>query len=310
MNQSLVSLEGAKIRLYNSEFNRDYGLAFILDQKMVSVDVCSCCRKTIRGSVLRPPLNPMNYPNQPCTLVNINTKQLACYDDETCENNSLVHVYHWWCLTRHLQIESSPSCTICHGNGTVSNSAPWKPDGPVERLGVDIGGVIVSAASSRRDSNGKIQGSEDTSFFGDNFLGTPPEPGCIHILRRLVSERFGTENVFLISKSQPQNQIRTMEWLKHINFFERTGILEKNVFFCTQRCQKKEICERLGINHFIDDRLDVLESVVEVSTMQTCLLYSPQPPEEYAQEPLFYSPSITKCSNWEFVHVFFLTRES
>ena len=60
---------------------------------------------------------------------------------------------------------------------------------PCQGLGVDIGGVIIHRANN----------DGDTSFFGDDYLRTPPVPGSIEVLRALVKEPFG-ECVYLVSK--------------------------------------------------------------------------------------------------------------
>lgn len=122
-------------------------------------------------------------------------------------------------------------------------------------LGVDIGGVIIDRAND----------NSDTSFFSDNFLSTTAVPGVFDALRILVDKRFG-ERVYLVSKCGRRVQDRTLTWLDHHRFYERTGIKRDHLRFCRERHEKAEICERLGITHFIDDRLEVLGCLTTVST--------------------------------------------
>jgi hypothetical protein len=122
-----------------------------------------------------------------------------------------------------------------------------------EALGVDIGGVIIS----------KVGGEADTSFSGTNYLETAEVPGALDVIKQLVDYRFG-ERVFLVSKCGPRVQAKTLRWLKHHHFFERTGVMPKHVRFCLERSDKEAICRKLGITYFIDDRVDVLQSLKSV----------------------------------------------
>ena len=53
-------------------------------------------------------------------------------------------------------------------------------------------------------------------------------------------------------------QQKSLEWMKYHRFFEATGLMPRNVYFCAERRQKADLCEQCGINHFVDDRQDCL----------------------------------------------------
>ncbi len=114
-------------------------------------------------------------------------------------------------------------------------------------LGVDVGGVIV--ALTGRD--------EDTSFFGTQPLQTPAVDGVFEALAALTAERFAGR-VHIVSKAGPKVADNTSAWLAHHDFFGRTGIPEANLHFVRERRDKAPVCQRFGITHFVDDRLDVL----------------------------------------------------
>ncbi|MFC6021935.1 hypothetical protein ACFP2T_37960 [Plantactinospora solaniradicis] len=118
----------------------------------------------------------------------------------------------------------------------------WSPT-----LGVDVGGVIV--ALSGRD--------EDTSFFGSRPLETPAVAGVFDALATLTVEPFAGR-VHLVSKAGPKVAANTRAWLFHHDFFDRTGIPAAHLHFVRERRDKAPVCQRLGITHFVDDRLDVL----------------------------------------------------
>ncbi|RKR86426.1 hypothetical protein BDK92_0651 [Micromonospora pisi] len=117
----------------------------------------------------------------------------------------------------------------------------------IPTLGVDVGGVIVALAG--RD--------EDTSFFGGRPLETPAVAGVFDALASLTAEPFGTR-VHLVSKAGPKVAANTQAWLIHHGFFGRTGIPPTHLHFVRERRDKAPVCERLGVTHFVDDRLDVL----------------------------------------------------
>ncbi|MEN3615081.1 hypothetical protein AAH979_36825 [Plantactinospora sp. ZYX-F-223] len=121
-------------------------------------------------------------------------------------------------------------------------------------LGVDVGGVLVTLAG--RD--------EDTSFFGGQPLLTPAVPGVFEALAALTAEPFAGR-VHLVSKAGPKVAANTRDWLVHHRFFDRTGISVGNLHFVRERRDKAPVCQRLGITHFVDDRLDVLAHLETVA---------------------------------------------
>jgi hypothetical protein len=100
-------------------------------------------------------------------------------------------------------------------------------------------------------------GDEDTSFFGSRPLETPATAGAFEQLAILTAGPFAGR-VHLVSKAGPKVASNTRAWLAHHRFFERTGIAATNLHFVRQRRDKAPVCQRLGITHFVDDRLDVL----------------------------------------------------
>ena len=119
------------------------------------------------------------------------------------------------------------------------------------RLGIDFGKVIM-----RPVKNGKA----DTAFLGNKFekaMETPPSDDAFESIKKLVNLFEG--EVWIVSKCDPSVQNKTKAWLKHWDFYSKTGLDKNKVRFCLERPQKAGICKQLKITHFIDDRLDVLE---------------------------------------------------
>lgn len=136
----------------------------------------------------------------------------------------------------------------------------------IPRLGLDVGRVLIASEQP---------GTEDTSFIGGSMtdaLATPAYPGMFEHVPVLV-KRFQGE-VWLVSKAGRRVQERTIRWLAHHKFYERTGIQPGNIRFCRERPQKADHCRELGITHFIDDREDVLQHLEGVVAHR--FLFGPQ----------------------------------
>jgi hypothetical protein len=113
------------------------------------------------------------------------------------------------------------------------------------KIGIDIGNVIIGGDG------------EDTSFFTDNFLGTPEVEGAFKSIRELVD--VGHE-VYLISKCGSMVQAKTMQWLNFYEFRPRTGVTELP-YFVRHRMDKAPIARALKLDLFIDDRPDIIVSM-------------------------------------------------
>ncbi|MEL6529244.1 MAG: hypothetical protein AAGK01_11845 [Pseudomonadota bacterium] len=161
-----------------------------------------------------------------------------------------------------------------------------------DRIGIDIGGVIIKPAETEGD----------TSFFTNDYLETPMFEGAAETIRRLREERFGDE-MYIVSKCGPRVQQKSLDWLEHHDFYTRTGLRRENVHFCRKRPEKAPICERLGISVFIDDRLDVLSHMTNVETLiQFC---GSQRARNSQRDDRF---EYQRCENWREVAELLLAR--
>lgn len=132
-----------------------------------------------------------------------------------------------------------------------------------ELLGVDVGGVLVDRI--------RADGS-DTSFFSDRFLETPAVAGAFDTLARLGRERFG-QRICIVSKCGPRTEEKTRLWLAHHKLLDVLALDSRALHFCRKRPDKAPICKRLGVTHFIDDRMEVL---VHLSSVRKRILFGPQ----------------------------------
>ncbi len=150
------------------------------------------------------------------------------------------------------------------------------------RLGIDVGRVLIAPESPDRP---------DTSFIGgslEDALRTPPYEGMFEQLPALVACFAG--RAWLVSKAGPRVQDKTRHWLRHHHFHERTGVPAAHVHFCRERHQKADICARLRVTHFIDDRADVLQHLRGVVAHR--YLFGPQRPRTVVP------PGVTPVASW------------
>lgn len=150
-------------------------------------------------------------------------------------------------------------------------------------LGIDIGGVIID----------RINDDTDTSFFGDNYLKTTAVPGALESIARLANDKF-KDRIFLVSKCDEEIRKKTLKWLAYQKFYEITGVSQENVHFCFRRNEKAEICKKLGITHFVDDRLEVLGYLIDF--VKNLYLFNPQ--DQEVEKWKNFLPYVTCVKSW------------
>ena len=113
------------------------------------------------------------------------------------------------------------------------------------RLGVDFGGVIVEAAAA------------DTSRLpSGGYSPVRPVRGAMAALAEMG--RLFDGRVWVISKASPGTERWTRSWLGSHAFYATTGIPVGHVLFVRESGGKRDVCERIGITHYVDDRLKTL----------------------------------------------------
>lgn len=118
----------------------------------------------------------------------------------------------------------------------------------MNHIGIDIGRVLIEGDGP------------DTSFLSGSLeqaLACPPCPGALEGLTALV-ELFGPEHTHLVSKAGPRVAERSRRWLEAHDVYARTGLRPEHLVFVRERRDKAREAVRLGLSHFVDDRLDVL----------------------------------------------------
>jgi hypothetical protein len=165
--------------------------------------------------------------------------------------------------------------TKCDGARRVpTRSVTFSWNYPSRILGIDVGGVIIGGDG------------EDTSFFSDNYLQTPQLENAIEVIAR-VRPRF--DNTFIISKCGPKVESKTMAWMRHHDFHNRTEIGETAFHFCRKRPEKVGIAKKLGVTHYIDNRMDIINSMI--GTVPNLFLFNPLQRATVTQGPFHIVPS-------------------
>lgn len=82
-----------------------------------------------------------------------------------------------------------------------------------------------------------------------------PYPDAFRVLKRFALE---WDNVYIISKVNEEQKLRSLVWLRDWDFHRNTRIPKENLFYCAERQDKGVIADTLSLTHFIDDRAEVL----------------------------------------------------
>jgi hypothetical protein len=104
-------------------------------------------------------------------------------------------------------------------------------------------------------------------------LAIPPPPEAFAVIAELVRVFHG--RVHIVSKAGPRVQRLTRAWLQAHGFFELTSVSERALHFCRERHEKRDYAIKLGLTHFVDDRLDLLVHLTDVVPHR--YLFGPQP---------------------------------
>ena len=102
--------------------------------------------------------------------------------------------------------------------------------------------------------------SPNDLFFSDRYLDVPMVPGVLASLERLGS-RFGA-HLYLIS-TNVRRRPQALEILEKHRILEFVG--RDHVVLCDTDAAKAIACRDLGITHFVDDRVEVLDLLVTVT---------------------------------------------
>lgn len=150
-------------------------------------------------------------------------------------------------------------------------------------LGVDIGNVIIDFRVL----------DPDFELTEENYSSVPSVAGSFGALM-MLNKHFDGE-VYLISKATPWAQARIKQWFIDNGFFETTGLNPKNIYFTAERGEKTGICESLGITHFVDDRIEVLSSMID--KVPHLFVYKPR--EEELKELKKLLPHMNVVEEWD-----------
>lgn len=118
------------------------------------------------------------------------------------------------------------------------------------KIGFDIGDTLL-------DRNGRTfslySQEERRSLF-------QPFKGSLQVIETLCTQ-LGRENVYIISKCDQETEEQLIDWLSFHKFIGENKILQENIFFCRERKDKAPIIKSLGLNVFVDDRIEIFESI-------------------------------------------------
>lgn len=154
-------------------------------------------------------------------------------------------------------------------------------------VGTDLGGSIIDKAG---------ENSRET-FLGPQYLMTSEVPAVFVTLRAMVEKTRGKDgkcNVYVISACETSLRKKAEWWLEHRQFSQQTGIPPENILFCDSRRAKAAMAAKLGITHFVDDRIEVLS---QMPADMEKFLFRPDPTETGAFPTLI--PKVRLAESWQ-----------
>ena len=145
--------------------------------------------------------------------------------------------------------------------------------------------------------NDKVLGLDCGNVILSQMNGTPV-PGALDAIQKIVASGLFTKdqqvNVWIVSKCGQRVADLSKGWLKDLNFWNFTGIPDNQIRFCRTRSGKDPICTELGITHFVDDRLDVLDCLQTVRN-----LYAFNPRQHQIEQFSHVLARTHKVHNWQ-----------
>lgn len=100
-----------------------------------------------------------------------------------------------------------------------------------------------------------------------------PFDNCYSVIK-FFKNKFGIENIYIISKAKKEMRIKISEWLLKNNFFEETNFLQDHFIFCNEYDDKTELVKKLKINIFIDDHIKVIQNMVKLNQMDKVIWFN------------------------------------
>lgn len=81
-------------------------------------------------------------------------------------------------------------------------------------------------------------------------------PHALRVIHRLVQAPH--TKVVIISKVDDEQMKRALKWIEVNDFYNNTGLVRSDIFFCKERYEKSNIAREIGVTHHIDDRPEVM----------------------------------------------------
>lgn len=158
----------------------------------------------------------------------------------------------------------------------------------VKRWGVDIGNVLV------KNFNHKVTDVSQVTWENIKENGELV-PDAIQGLKLLI-DKVGADNVWIVSKVSPIQQMISELILKELQICEQTGMRPEQIRFCLERKDKAPIIKELQLEGHIDDRGEVIESL---QSFLPCPIWFNPSDKDYLEWDDYISQKILMVPNWQ-----------
>jgi hypothetical protein len=129
-----------------------------------------------------------------------------------------------------------------------------------------------------------------------------PVPGSIQQLGRLIN-LVGAESVYFVKRALDLHEEEYFRsWLVVNRVFERTGLIESNVFICRNRNDKAHYCIEHGIHVMVDDRYEVFQGFAKMHVLGSftrLIAFKPKPEERARYQRGLEHHHIVEVFTWK-----------
>lgn len=147
-------------------------------------------------------------------------------------------------------------------------------------LGVDIGSAVLPPRQL------ELLGARRYREIGE-------VPGAINVLASVQQASHRGAATYAVAACDPETERHLREYLEVINFFDRTGMPRDHLHVCREPAEKEMVVRDLSLTGYVDDRVDVLESLQGV--VRARFLFDP---DEIATPTLPPDTTITSVTTW------------
>ena len=122
---------------------------------------------------------------------------------------------------------------------------------------------------------------------------------------KLIIEKFGNSNVFIISKAKDKWITSNNEVLENSDFYKKTNFAKENLRYCPEYADKSKICLELDIDYMIDDEIKVVRFINQDCNKTIPILFIPKLRSKDDLIRIGIDKNVIQITKWKTIRKFF-----